>query len=713
LKEKIKSTKETLGLSLILLLSTLFNFVNLGLEGYSNTFYTAAVKSMTMSFKNFFFVSFDPAGFVTIDKPALGFWIQAISAKIFGLNSWGILIPQALAGVISVAVLYHLVKRSFGVSAGLISALCLATTPIFVAVSRNNTCDNLLVLALLLACWPLTIAAEKGKLKYLLISLAIVGLGFNIKMLQAYMVTPAIYITYLLSTAISMKKRIKHLVLGTLVLLVVSFSWSIFVDLVPASSRPYVDSSTNNSEIELIVGWNGLNRLGLGGNSQMGGALRSGMLRGEMPKGMELPEGMKMPSGARAGGGAMGGGMMGGSTETSSITRLFSKNSLSDQIIWLFPLAIFGLVAAVLREKFKSLFNNDKRKLSLLLWTMWLLPVFGYFSFTTGMFHPYYLTMLAPPIAALSGIGIISMWELYKEGGWKSWILEAALIVDGSVQLLILSYFYSTSSITKILMIVLSILCFVSSIILVILRLKKNENTKLKRNLLIAAVVGLLITPTVWSGVTMFYPVNGTMPSAGLEIISSKSDGASMGMGMDSGDNTKLIKFLETHNTTEKYILATSTSGGTASDIIIKTGKSVMSLGGFMGSDKILTLNQFKSLVAKGEIRYVMSGGGMGGAMGGSSSSDVTTEGTKSNSSSDVEAEGTQSSPGGDIMAWVEKAGTVVPESEWKEATKTTDTASSDKKSSDSSNQQFGGFGGAHSGKLYDLKAYADSIAKK
>ena len=191
---------------------------------------------MTMSLKNFFFVSFDPAGFVTIDKPPLGFWIQAISAKIFGFSGWSILLPQALAGVISVAVIYYIVKRSFGSAAGLISALCLAVTPVFVAVSRNNTCDNLLVLALLLACLALSIAAEKGKLKYLLISLVLVGVGFNIKMLQAYMVAPAIYITYLLSNAVSFKKRIVHLILGTVVLLLVSFSWALIVDLVPTQT---------------------------------------------------------------------------------------------------------------------------------------------------------------------------------------------------------------------------------------------------------------------------------------------------------------------------------------------------------------------------------------------------------------------------------------------------------------------------------------------
>ena len=695
LKKKIKFTKETLGLSLVLLLSTLLNFVNLGLEGYSNLFYSASVKSMTMSLKNFFFVAFDPSGFVSIDKPPLGFWIQTISAKIFGFSGWSVILPQALAGVLSVAVLYHLVKKPFGYAAGLIAALCLATTPMFVAVSRNNTCDNLLVLTLLLACWAISIAAEKGKIKYLIICLAIVGIGFNIKMLQAYMVIPAIYITYLLSTAVSMKKRIIHLLLGTVVLLIVSFSWSLVVDLVPAANRPYVDSSTNNSEMELIVGWNGLNRLGLGGTSASGGMM-SGMPKGatgkgmpsgmELPAGMELPKGMKIPSG--------GSGM--GDTGKDSITRLFSNNSLSDQITWLFPLAIFGLFAAVLKEKFKNPFNNDKRKSALILWSMWLLPVFLYFSLTSGMFHPYYLTMLAAPIAALAGIGIVSMWELYKHGGWKSFILPAAFIVDGLVQLLILSYYYKTSSITKILIIGVSILCLLSSIILIIVKLKKNENTKLKKNLVITAVIGLLITPTVWSGVTMFYPVNGTMPSAGIEITSSKSEGAGIGMET-SGDNTKLIKFLETHNTTEKYILATSTSGGTASDIIIQTGKSVMSIGGFMGSDKTLTLDQFKALVVKGEVRYVTvggMGGAMGGPMGGSSSSDAKITATEDKSSSNVKATGAESTPSSEIMAWAAKVGTVVPESEWKSATKT-------------------GVNEINSGKLYDLKAYADSIAKK
>ncbi|MBU3178007.1 glycosyltransferase family 39 protein [Clostridium estertheticum] len=703
--KKIKLTKEKILLSLILILSAILNFANLSIEGYSNLYYAAGVKSMTMSLKNFFFVSFDPASFVTIDKPPLGFWLQAISAKIFGYSGWSILLPQALAGVISVFVIYKIVKRSFGRVAGLLSALFLATTPMFVAVSRNNTCDNLLVLTLLIACWFISIAAEKGKFKYLLISLAIVGVGFNIKMLQAYMVVPAIYLVYLLSNAISLKKRIIHLICGTLVLLVVSFSWAIVVDLIPAANRPYVGSSTNNSELELIIGHNGLERLGLGSSTTGGGMgkaktrvkiteasktsttatsnsatkstnssassntnAQGGMQGGTPPTGTRpsgMPSGGKMPTGGKSGGGG-GNSSMGGSA-VSSVTRLFVTTGMSDQIIWLFPIAVFGFLAAILKEKFKPAFNN-KRRLDLLLWSMWLIPEFIYFSFTTGLFHPYYLTMLAAPIAALAGIGIVSMWELFAECGWKSWILPITLIVDGALQLFVLSSFYSTSSITKILMITLSILCFISSIILIILKLKKNNNLKLSKILVGTALIGLLITPTVWSATTLFGAESGTFPAAGLSLISSsKSENAGMGMGsLSDSSNAKLTKYLLANKTTEKYILVTSSTSGIASDIIIKTGESVMTWG-FFGTDKAITLAQFKSLVKSGEVRYVMVGG----------------QGSTN-----------------DVMTWAKKAGTLVAESKWKDTT-TRKAAVTTAKTANSMTQKFGG---QKSEVLYDLK---------
>ncbi|NFL75905.1 glycosyltransferase family 39 protein [Clostridium sporogenes] len=756
--KKIKFTKENIALSLILILSLILNLANLNIEGYANQYYAAGVKSMTLSSKNFFFVSFDPASFVSIDKPPLGFWIQAIFAKIFGFSGWSIILPQAIAGVVSVGLIYVIVKRSFGTAAGIISAICLAVTPVFVAVSRNNTCDNLLVLTLLLACLVLSKAAEKGKLRYLLIGLAIVGIGFNIKMLQAYMIIPAIYITYLLSNAVSFKKRIVHLMAGTIILILVSLSWAFIVDLVPEGNRPYVGSSTNNSVMELIIGHNGLERLGIGSKSTQGGGAPGGMdgknqqktdetssvtknknseqtskeneqtegerpsidndqMQGEPPsmdngemqgsppntqdggKGNGNPPNSdgKGPGGMPPGDNGMqkpnGGGMGGtfGGQEVASIARLFSNNSLSDQIIWLFPLAIFGFIAAAIKEKLNKTFDN-KRKLSLVLWSMWLLPEFIYFSFTKGLFHPYYLTMLAPPIAALAGIGIVSMWELYNEEGWKSWILPAALIADGLTQILILSYYYNISNTAKILTTIVAVLCIVSSIILAIVNLRKNKkdiskfkNIKFKKSLVTIALMGLLITPLVCSATTIFYPMSGTFPSAGLSLMTSKQKDDSNVGNLNSG-NTKLIEFLKSHKTNEKYILVTSSTNGYASDIIINIGESVMALGGFFGTDKVITLDEFKKLVNNGEVRYVMVGG-----MGGNSSSD--------------------------IMNWVKENGKVVSESEWKDSNELNSErlkkANNNKENSNSNAGQSRPEEKGSSEQLYDLKNYTDTTTKK
>ena len=735
LADKIKFTKENVALILIVLLSSVLNFVNLSIEGYGNSYYAAAVKSMTMNLKNFFFVSFDPAGFVSIDKPPLGFWIQAIFAKVFGFSGVSIILPQALAGVVSVILIYFIVKRAFGGIAGLISALCLAITPIFVAASRNNTIDNMLVMVLLLACLALSVAAKRGKFKYLIISMVLVGVGFNVKMLQAYMVVPALYITYLLATNVSVKKRIVHLVVSTFVLVAVSLSWALIVDSVPAANRPYVDSSTNNTVMELIVGHNGTERLSLSSSSKGvgGGALGE---KGQTPPQFKEGSSSKTSndynstgsfgqfsgnSGGKDGGNggppnsnngdrnmdgdAGGQGFGGGNTQegvqsstfggqaTQGVTRLFSKNTLSDQICWFIPLAVFGFIAAAMKEKLRLKLDNS-RKQALALWFMWFLPVFVYFSFNTGTFHSYYLTMLAPPTAALAGIGITSMWGFYREGGWKSWLLPAALLVNGGIQLLVASYFTSYSSIVKVLMICIAVLCIIPSIILGALNVLKsiktsrqNEMMRMKRILVGISIVGLLITPLTGSSQVLFNKLNGSFPEAGLQLLSSKQQsgpgqqGDSKGNPQDniSGSDSKLIEFLLKNKTNEKYLLVVSSSTD-ASDIILNTGEAVMSLGGFMGNNKAITLDEFKKLVKNGDIRYVMVGDSKGG-----------------NSSSS------------EIMSWVQQNGKVVSSSEYSDSMQSTTESSNTQSSTNLKNSQ--GMGGRDSQKqLYDLKEYRDSL---
>ncbi|MBW9171579.1 glycosyltransferase family 39 protein [Clostridium estertheticum] len=691
--KKIKSKMEAFLLALILLLSAVLNFANIGIEGFANTFYAAGVKSMMMNLKNFFFASFDPSGFVTIDKPPLGLMIQTISSKIFGFSGWSVILPQAVAGVISVWLIYYLVKRSFGSLAGLIAALCLAVTPIFVAASRNNTIDNLLVLCLLLACWALFIAAEKGKFKFLILSLFIVGIGFNIKMVEAYMLAPAIYITYLLSSALPFKKKIKHLLLGTIVLFVVSLSWAVVADLVPTGDRPFIGSSTNNTVMELIIGHNGLQRIGVGGKNNARGKGQQ-----EMSKNQSANSSMRTRTGGASTTGAQPqkygsnvgrtgqGGM--GATSKSGILRLFSKNSMSDQISWLLPLALIGFIVAAIEEKFKFPFDN-KRKLSLLLWFTWLLPEFIYFSFSSNITHTYYLTTMAPSIAALVGIGLTSMYRSFNKDGFKKWILPGAFIINGLVETLILSYNYSTSNGYKIVTITTAILSIGFSIILALVNIYRgrniNKNATLNKILISISFIGILVAPMVWSFTPIFHKMNGSSPSAGLELFSSKQQVKST-----VTDNSKLIKFLEANRKDEKYLVEVPSAMTYGSDLILKTGEPILTLGGFSGSDPILTINQFKQLVASGSLRYAMVSGSANRGMG-------MVGDTASNSNSA-------------IMSWIKANGKVVLDSKWKDTTK---IAVNNNKSSGLSNYKSGGFGGDNSEKLYDLKAYTDSILKK
>ncbi|MDP4180872.1 MAG: glycosyltransferase family 39 protein [Bacillota bacterium] len=689
--------KEKICLAAIVILSVLFNFINIGIEGYSNQYYAAGVKSMTMNLKNFFFVALDPAGFVTIDKPPFGFWMQAISAKIFGFSGWSILLPQALAGVLSVVLIYVIVKKSFGSAAGLISALCLSITPVLVAVSRNNTIDMQLVFVLLLACWALLAAAEKGKFKYLVLSMVFIGIGFNIKMLQAYMILPAVYVMYLLSSKISIIRRSVYIVAATAILLAVSFSWAIVADSIPAKDRPYIGSSSNNTVMGLITGHNGTERLSLGNlfsnSGQNGNPGRNGpggqfpgnqgpwgndggfAPGGPPPGGQDMggQDGVGQDSSRQNGGGqnssrqnssgqdgtgqnsseqnsgrldgghrdggfrngsfgdGLGGGPSGGpggpggtglsgtfgNQTPAGITRLFSKNILSDQIVWFIPLALIGFIASAIREKLRFKLDTPKKQ-ALVLWFMWLLPEFIYFSFNTGLFHPHYLIMMAPPIAALSGIGIVSMWKMYNEGGWKSWFLPLALLANGSVQMLMLSYFYSSSYIVKVLMGLLAILCFVSAFALIAVKFFKSVLPQIKTALVCLAFVGICVAPAAGSAGAMFYAVDSTIPSAGLELLPKTAGsqnhanfqdgrrGFNREGGFQNFNTADLVKFLNNNKVNGKSQIVVA-SADTAENLTLNTDLYVGSLSGFQGNEKVMSLEQFKERVKQGKIRYVLA----------------------------------------------------------------------------------------------------------
>ncbi|MFF2019033.1 glycosyltransferase family 39 protein [Paenibacillus sp. NPDC058177] len=257
----IKKQGPDLILPFILLLAAFLYGYGIWNDHYVNTYYTTAVGSMLQSFHNFFFASLDSAGSVTVDKPPVTFWIQSLFALIFGLHGWSVILPQALAGVGSVLLVYLLVKPTYGRSAARIAALVMASTPVAAAVSRTNNIDAMLVFTLLLAVWFLFRGTKSNRIGSLLAGFALIGVGFNEKMLQAYMVLPAFYLFYILAAKVGWKRKAAVLAASTAVMLVVSLSWAVVVDSIPADKRPFIGSSGTNSVLNLAFGYNGVSRL--------------------------------------------------------------------------------------------------------------------------------------------------------------------------------------------------------------------------------------------------------------------------------------------------------------------------------------------------------------------------------------------------------------------------------------------------------------------
>ena len=642
-----------LALAVVMLVSIFMNFYQLGQNGFGNLYYASAIRSMLDSWHNFFFVSFDPGGFVSIDKPPLGFWLQAASAKILGFTPFSIFLPQALAGVLSVLLLYYLVRCHFGVVAGLLAALALAISPISVLTNRNNTIDSTLVLVMLLGAWAVLRAAQSGKLRWLLLCAVFVGLGFNIKMLEAYLVVPAYGLLYLLAAPRRIWVRIGHLTLAALLLLTISLSWAVAVDLTKAASRPYVGSSQNNSEISLALGYNGIQRLlgqfGFGGNnagsSRSGNTTRqfptsgsnSGTFTGDFPQVGTGSSGQPSQSvGSGSGGGGGSSGMF--NTGNPGLLRLFNE-PLGGQIVWLLPMALLGMLALAWQRRPR--FREDRQQQSLLLWGTWLLTMAVFFSVAT-FFHQYYLSTFAPAICALFGIGVVVMWQDYRRSGWRGWLLPLALLLTALEQIHIIM---SDPSWGTWLIPLIAIPCAIAAVILFAARLipRLRLNARVLAPALGIALLALMLTSAVWSTIPVLADETASLPVAGA---SGQFTG---GQGVRSTVDTALISYLEAHKGSAKYLVAVASSNE-ADSIILETNQPVMALGGFSGSDPILTTTQLAALVKSGAVRYFLLNGSGGGGPGGSSQSALITwitQHSKTVSSSQWQSSSTSSGSSG------------------------------------------------------------------
>ncbi len=589
--------------SLLMGVSLMLHLVNIGAIGDGNLYYTAAVKSMLQSWENFFFAAAEPGGSVTVDKPPLGLWIEAISAFIFGVNGFAVSLPNILAGVFSIPLLFHLVKKYFGSLAGITSGAIYVITPIILATDRNNTIDGMLVFTLLLAAWAFIKATDTGKLRYLLIGSVLIGLGFNIKMLQAYLVLPAFLLLFLLAAKIGWGKRILFISIALLVILSVSLSWAVIVDLTPAEDRPYVGSSENNTVMELILGHNGLARLfgkNRGGyrpqNTDGPGQPpanfpQNGLppqnppgLNGGQPPTNQPPQGTRPPQQA-------GGNPFSKETGSPGIFRLFQA-PLGKEMSWLLPFALFGMVMLAFSAPM-SLKNMSSTHKGIILWGGWMLTCLIFFSMA-DFFHAYYMIMLAPPLSALVGAGLSCFTDLEIGVQWKKGALVFALLLT-----LIFQVYLALEFISFTVLFFLPIGTFIICAA-VLLFTKKLRTAQILSVLLFISV---LLIPFWWTVQTVLIG----NPHTGLPSAYAGESGDMMRPPNDDQGNPRqnaLLDFLMANTEDSKYLAAVP-NANTGAPFVLATGRPVLYMGGFTGSDPVIDTEGLRELVEAGDLRYI------------------------------------------------------------------------------------------------------------
>jgi 4-amino-4-deoxy-L-arabinose transferase-like glycosyltransferase len=610
--------------------TALLYIVGLGASGWANSFYSAAVQAGAHSWKAFFFGSFDSSNFVTVDKPPASLWVMDISARLFGVNAWSILVPQALEGVAAVGLLYATVRRSCGPAAGLIAGLVLATTPVATLMFRFNNPDALLVLLLVAAAYAVTRALESDarSTRWLVVAGTCIGFGFLTKMLQAVVILPGFGLIYLVYARTSLRRRICQLLVAAAAVVVSAGWWVAAVELTPASARPYVGGSTTNSVLQLAFGYNGVGRL-------------TGNETGSV------------------GGGGTGSGMWG----ATGITRMFGSD-FGGQISWLIPAALLLAAAALYASRGRGDGAAAGRS-QLLLWGGWLVVTGLVFSFSKGIIHPYYSVALAPAIGALVGIGAVSTWR-HRDKLWSRATLAAALTVTVVWAQHLLARSPSWHPELRATVLVIGLLA--AAVVLV-------PPTRLDERVALAAravagtgLVVALAAPTAYSLSTASTGSSGAIPSAGPALagggfgpggrpgglaaggapppaagfpgpagppigaptggFGGRPPGGAGGGLLNAGTVSTAVATLLKSNASSYTWAAATVGAENASGYQLAAGEPVMAIGGFNGTDQTPTLVQFKTDVAAGKVHYFIAGGGRGiggpGAGGSSASAAIT-----------------------------------------------------------------------------------------
>jgi 4-amino-4-deoxy-L-arabinose transferase-like glycosyltransferase len=473
--------------------TALLNLWNLSLNGWANTYYSAAVRSMSTSWHDFLFASLDKSGLMTVDKPPLALWVQALSVRVFGFHPLSLLVPEALMGIAAVWLLYDLTRRRFGRFAGFVAGLALATMPMTVAIARHNNPDELLILCSVAALWCALRAIDTGRTRWLVLAGVCVGLGFETKMLVAMMIVPGIALAWLWmrwSAAPGRWAAIRQLLAGGVAMIAVAGAWPLLVTLTPAADRPWISGTADNSIWSLIFGYNGLGRVA----GQAGG-----------------------PAGA--GGGGFGGG---GGTAFGGPTGIFRllQSGLGDQAGWLLGFAIAAGLALLILTRLR---RRDPRSGWLIMMGGAFLTVAVVFSFSSGIFHPYYLSFLAPFAAALVGAGAGLMIGRDGDRNWR-WIAPLVIGCGIATELAVLGELDGSLGWTEPLILGLAGGCAVVLAVVV--------PGRLRAALVAVALAALLVAPATWAAETLGHATSSTFPAGGP---ASASIGGGFGPGGRGG----------------------------------------------------------------------------------------------------------------------------------------------------------------------------------
>ncbi|WP_348727044.1 glycosyltransferase family 39 protein [uncultured Mycolicibacterium sp.] len=594
----------TLGVVALLSATAVLYLWGLGSAGWANPYYAAAAQAGTQNLTAWLFGSLDPGNAITVDKPPAALWVMALSGRLFGFTPFTMLLPQALMGVASVGVLYAAVRRVSGPGAGLIAGAALAVTPVAASMFRYNNPDALLVLLLVIAAYLMVRAIESARSRWIVLAGVVLGLAFLTKMLQAFLVVPGFALAFLVAAPVGLWHRVGKLAAGAAAMIATAGSFLMLVSLWPADSRPYIGGSTDNSLLQLALGYNGIQRV-TGGEGPVGG-----------------------PGDGGPGGGPGGGANLffGGDP---GLTRLFGA-SMGTEASWLLPAAVIGLVAGLwfTRRTARTAFVRA----GLLLWGGWLVVTGAVFSFMDGIIHPYYTVALAPAVAALVSICTAELWRGRRFRGPR--LTLAAMSASTGVWAFILldrapDWFPWLRWVVLV----------VSVVTAAVIAAGAHRLGRWAVGVAAAALVAAAAAPAAYAVQTASHISTGPGTMSGPAAAQHGGPGGPDGPGGPRGrggparsiaDNAELQAMLTATDT--RWAAAGVGSMGTA-DLALRTGASVMAIGGFTGGDDSPTLEQFQGYVADGQVRYFIASdrgpggpGSPGGPGGGSGASTEITE---------------------------------------------------------------------------------------